>query len=453
MKKKLMVLWMTGVIAVSLAACVSTAEPESTVSTEIITEATETMKVTESETQTETESETEPPVREEILSGETAAYAMEDISFRVPVEWAFEKGGTVYSFYPESGVVSGEHHALLQIRATHLSDKEEHESPEAVKSVLDSYENGVASEEKCTILSTESLDIGDCPCRYIHSHWLDESKSISMDIDHYSLVYGDYLYAIVFGKKDDITILYEPVMREIISSITFVQEMEFDENSIESAAFEPVTPFFEYAGNANIWKYCSRNLRYDKLEKIVTEYIEKYNPEEEHVTVKMRDALTEYGEVGKGLISEYDSFENTYYTRYEGYTGIDSSHYIYPYLDGSSYYLRLGFVRNDWLFTDNIKLKRDSDKEGIYFGGKSYDYERDVLSGGAVREYKEERLYDDDVDYLADDMTEGMTLRFSSKDGEFFDYVLTETDKMALQEVAKCAVLKKRLKDLYLDNE
>ena len=54
---------------------------------------------------------------------------------------------------------------------------------------------------------------------------------------------------------------------------------------------------------------------------------------------------------------------------------------------------------------------------------------------------------------LADDMTEGMTLRFSSGEEKFFDYVLTETDKTALQEVARCAVLKRKLNDLYTDNE
>ena len=449
MKKNLIMLLMFGTIMVSLTACATKAESETTVSTEVITETAETESVTEQESHTETESETEPPVREEILSGETDTYAMKDISFHVPVEWEFVKDRDEYSFYPESGIVSGEHHALLQVR-TFLLNIENRESPEVIEEVLDGFEESIASHENSTLLSKESLTIGDHPCIYINNHWADEN--ISMDQKHYFFVYGDYQYAITFGQRDDITIIYDNVVKEIISSVVLHQETEFDENTIESAAFEPVTPFFAYAENANIWRYCTRNLKYDKLEQLVTEYINKYNPEEEHVTVKMRAALSEY-EGGNGLICEYDSFEDMYYTRYEGYTGIDSSHYIYPYLKGSSYYLRLGFVRNDWLFADRMKLKRDSAKDSIIFAGKSYNFEREVLSGGTVREYKEERLYDEYVDYLADDMTEGMTLRFSSGEEKFFDYVLTETDKTALQEVARCAVLKRKLNDLYTDNE
>lgn len=449
MKKNLIMLLIFGAITVSLTACATKAESETTVSTEVITETAETESVTEQESQTETESETEPPVREEILSGETAAYAMKDISFHVPAEWEFVKERDQYSFYPESGIVSGEYHALLKVRIF-LLDKEVRGSSEAIEEVLDEVEEDIASNEKSTLLSKESVTIGGHSARYINNHWVD--GDIGIDQKHYVFIYGDYEYAISFGKRDDITTIYDNVVKEIISSVVFQQETEFDENTIESAAFEPVIPFFAYADNANIWRYCARNLKYDKLEQLVTEYINKYNPEEDHVTVKMREALSEY-EGGNGLICEYDSFEDTYYTRYEGYTGIDSSHYIYPYLNGSKYYLRLGFVRNDWLFADRMKLKRDSAKDGIFFSGKSYNFEREVLSGGAVREYKEEMLHDKDVDYLADDMTDGMTLRFSSGEKEFFDYVLTETDKTALQQVAQCAVLKRKLGDLYMDNE
>lgn len=163
------------------------------------------------------------------------------------------------------------------------------------------------------------------------------------------------------------------------------------------------------------------------------------------------DVLNQYGDF-ENIICESDTVTHDELYYYDGYHGIDAEHYIYPYweLNAYGFHLRLGFTNSDWIFATNIYLKRDSDgiNDGIWFYGKNYDFERTVLDSGGIMEYKDEEVSDRYVDYLLGDLSAPMTLRFQSDSDAKIDYVLTDTDKQALQNLAKFTKLLDSIADL-----
>lgn len=217
--------------------------------------------------------------------------------------------------------------------------------------------------------------------------------------------------------------------------------------------FEEISPFFESKQN---YDTIIDNINSFKIEELKTAIGNYASTHQEDVVLldAILASLNDYGDF-ENLVCQVDSFSGETNIIFDGYTGIDTEHYIYPHYSNDEYLLRLGFIKDDWLFTEQIILKRASESmEGaLYFQGDSFDFERDVLDNGTIMEYKEESLYHTRIDNFLKDMDEEIDLRFEAENGETLDYVLTDTDKIALQNIAKYSKLVSCLSEIYKDSE
>lgn len=231
------------------------------------------------------------------------------------------------------------------------------------------------------------------------------------------------------------------------------QERLFDPSIETDIVFEDVSPFFDSKQNYNVILNNINDGRIKELKTAIGNY-EITHQDDKVLLEAILSCLNEYGDFDN-LVCETDSFSGEKNIYFVGYTEIDANHYIYPHSSGIDYNLRLGFVRDAWLFAEDMILKRESESinDGIWFTGKSYDFERDVIGGGMIREYKEETLYDRDINYLLDDMSEEMVIRFEADNGEKIDYTLTDQDKSALQNVAKYVKLRNCISDIRQNSE
>ena len=227
----------------------------------------------------------------------------------------------------------------------------------------------------------------------------------------------------------------------------------FDSDVESSIIFEEASPFFSSDENYQIIRDSIDSFKIKELKAALSSYSATH-PDDSNILNAIISALNQYGDLDN-LVCDIDSFTGHKNIYYNGYTGIDSEHYVYPHSSGPNYLLRLGFVRDSWLFAEDMILKRASEyvNDGIWFTGDSFDFERDTIDGGMIMEYKEEDLYDDDIDYLLRDMTEEMVVRFEADNEEKIDYTLTDEDKRALQTVAKYVKLRDLLYDIYSESD
>ena len=250
-------------------------------------------------------------------------------------------------------------------------------------------------------------------------------------------------------SKEELVVAYNE-LRDAYNVLQGVDESDvsFDPEVQTDIVFEDVFPFF--SSDQNYYTITS-NVGDFKIEELKTA-IGNYATTHQDDAVILNEilyALNEYGDF-ENLVIEVDSFDGEKTIFYDGYAGIDSEHYVYPHTSGLDYELRLGFVKDSWLFAEDMMLKRVSDSvsDGIWFSGDGFEFERETIEGGLIMEYKEERLYDNDVEYLLGDMSEEMVLRFEAENSEKLDYTLTDKDKMALQNVAKFVKLKNTLSNI-----
>lgn len=231
------------------------------------------------------------------------------------------------------------------------------------------------------------------------------------------------------------------------------QERLFDPSIETDIVFEDVSPFFDSKQNYNVILDNINDGRIEELKAAIGNY-EIAHQDDKVLLEAILSCLNEYGDF-ENLVCETDSFSGETNVYYDGYTGIDTEHYLYPHFTQGKYFLRLGFVKDDWLFADKIILKRASESmEGaLHFDGASYEFERDILDGGMIMEYKEESLYYTRIDKFLEDMDEEIAIRFEAENDKKLDYWLTENDKKALQNVAKYSKLVLSLSEIYKDNE
>lgn len=240
-----------------------------------------------------------------------------------------------------------------------------------------------------------------------------------------------------------------------ISNIPETDEQEnlFDESIETDIVFEEISPFFASKQN---YDTIINNINSFKIEELKTA-IGNYASTHQDDAVLLNAILTSLNEWGdfESLVCQTDSFSGETNIIFDSYTSIDAEHYIYPHYSNNEYKLRLGFVKDDWLFAEQIILKRASEsmESAMSFQGDSFDFEREVIGGGKIMEYKEEDIYHTRIDKFLKDMDEEMVLRFQAKNGEVLDYTLTDTDKSALQNIAKYSKLVTDLSDIYDDNE
>lgn len=232
-----------------------------------------------------------------------------------------------------------------------------------------------------------------------------------------------------------------------------IQDISFNTDVETDIVFEDLSTFFETNQNYEIIIENINNFKIEELKTAIGNYLVTHQNDATLLNAIL-DSLNKYGDF-ENLICETDSFSGETNIIFEDYTGIDSEHYIYPHYSEGEYLLRLGFVKDDWLFAERIILKRDSESmEGaLYFEGASYEFERDTIDGGMIREYKEESLYHTRVDKFLENMDENIVIRFEAENGEILDYSLTENDKKALQNIAKYSKLVSTLSDIYDENE
>ena len=224
-------------------------------------------------------------------------------------------------------------------------------------------------------------------------------------------------------------------------------------NAESQIVFDDVPSFFDSDQNYRIIVENINSFRVEELKTSIKNYASTHQNDIVLLNAIL-DSLNKYGDF-ENLVCEIDSFSGETNIFYDGYAGIDTEHYIYPHFSNGKYLLRLGFVRDDWIFAEKIILKRVSEsmESALQFNGDSFDFERDVLSNGMVLECKEESLYHTRIESYLDNLDEKMAIRFEAENGEALDYILTDMDKSALRNIAKYSKLMMNLSDIYDDNE
>lgn len=324
-------------------------------------------------------------------------------------------------------------------------------------------------------LSSSDSQISDVapPVAEAKDYWAEKYDGLQKDYDELLIEHNTLQndYSSLQENYDELSQQYEKLQKQLdelsnaSSSFSDVPvtptetNKPVSEEALESASTDATTIFSTdavsfYKDRNNYYTVCNmaKAGQIEELKVQLNNYA-SIRPDDKPIIDSTLDVLNQYGDF-ENIICESDAFSHNELYYYDGYHGIDAEHYIYPYweLNAYGFHLRLGFTNSDWIFATNIYLKRDADgiNDGIWFYGKSYEFERTILDSGGIMEYKDEEVSDKYVDYFLGDLSAPMTLRFQSDSDAKLDYVLTDTDKQALQNLAKFTKLLNSVADLSL---
>lgn len=257
--------------------------------------------------------------------------------------------------------------------------------------------------------------------------------------------YADFDYSVL--DELDVAELNEvqDYVSKRIEILSTENETELQEDADE-IIFNEVTGDCFLEDNRSIVQDALMNCNTVGIKKALQEYLDNRPQFTDEIT-EVIDAIDNYGDYS-GIIKIYDTFSNETYAYYEGYTDIDENHYFfieaYP-----SESITFGFIADDWLFANGATLRIMS-VEDAYDNVKTWKdtWKTDILDGGKVIEKAEHRLYDSEIDYLLNDMSGDVIIRFSGKRGNI-DYALNDMDKKALSNCAKYIKLRESVYDIY----
>lgn len=191
----------------------------------------------------------------------------------------------------------------------------------------------------------------------------------------------------------------------------------------------PLEDFFSSADRQTRYVELYTSYRYTNLAEYVNDYIDQNDETPLDTAYKILDLITPLKDYESSWIVVYNDFDGTYGVTFSGATEISNSCSLSASVKGTASDLKLGFIRNDWLFFDNIEISVDGVKcHSIYVGS---DTVKDVLSENAIREYAFCTIPEDIVKQIHDG--QNVVMRFINGDThEYLDHTITSSEKNAL---------------------
>lgn len=186
--------------------------------------------------------------------------------------------------------------------------------------------------------------------------------------------------------------------------------------------------FFSDTERQQKYKELYESYQYSALAEYINTYISENSPvptDSAYTILEMIEPLLQYE---SSWFVNFDSFDSTYTVTFAGATEISDTCATEVTVSGTSLDIKLGFVKNNWLFFDSISISIDGESA---YSASCKDAVHDVLSGNSVREYVRTSLYDS----VLDEMHGGQTViaRFSnSSSREYIDHTFTKQELDAL---------------------
>lgn len=191
----------------------------------------------------------------------------------------------------------------------------------------------------------------------------------------------------------------------------------------------PLQDFFSSTDRQNYYTELFKSYQYTNLVQYVNDYIDQNDVTPLDTAYKILDLITPLQGYESSWIISHDDFDDTYSVTFSGASEISNSCSLSASVKSTASDLKLGFIRNDWLFFDHIEISVDGVKcYSIYVGN---DTVKDVLSGSAIREYAFCSIPEDIVKQIHDG--QNVIMRFiNDETHEYLDHTMTTAEKDAL---------------------
>lgn len=258
-------------------------------------------------------------------------------------------------------------------------------------------------------------------------------------------VYADFDYSSLDGlSKDDLL----EIQNEITNRINIIDakgDTNIDQHNL--IEFEDKELLLKSRLNRKAISDALEECRTEELKSSLLEYNKAH---EDSDADEILNILNSYGDYN-GIESEVDYFNNNETIYYKGYREIDESHYFRIYYFGGDF-IEFGIARNKRMFTTSAELRiigQGNSWDGIRILEK-YGFNDQKTESGIYIEKAHEHLHDSDLDYLLNDMSGQVVIRFTGKN-ETFDYELNDEDKKALQNMAKYLKTKNLIRGIMLN--
>lgn len=180
---------------------------------------------------------------------------------------------------------------------------------------------------------------------------------------------------------------------------------------------------------------CLYSYDFDQIASLAQNYIDQQNPAETDTAF----AILDYAQQGQQILPNCtivtDDFEDES-TAYGAVQDISSSVNFVPYIEDSitstSIHVKVGFVKNDWLFMESMKIKvGEDDYISKYFD--YFDVDRDTLGGSSIQEEMDCTISLEDVETLL--AATDPVIRFEGQDGATYDHQMTSEELSSLQTI------------------
>ena len=204
--------------------------------------------------------------------------------------------------------------------------------------------------------------------------------------------------------------------------------------------------FFSNELRQSQYKEFIKSHKYTELRDYVQQYIDDCPPLETDNAYEILSIIEYYSPTLDNCIMQYDEFDEDYTISYRNAEKITRSVNVVPTVCESDLTVHVGFIASDWLFFDKLYIKFSSDHTESH-SYESYDIERDVLSGGNIREYV--TLYVGEYDLEDYETAEKITIRFeNSETGEVIDHQMTDAEKDGVVALLKLKISYSKLSNL-----
>lgn len=186
--------------------------------------------------------------------------------------------------------------------------------------------------------------------------------------------------------------------------------------------------------------------RYDLIYEDVLGYINEYTPIDTDNAYTLKEILDPVMEVWDDVAINYDSFEEQASFYCNGVQNISQTIHFVPYATTKdrNIFVSVGFMSDDWLFTDDIQIKTSDDYIRLY---SPITETQDVLNGGMIQEMFSYSFDDDDIAEF--NTSNSHVMRFSNDDsGRYLDFTMTKEEEHAFDVISRFWNVRNQLDDL-----
>lgn len=203
-------------------------------------------------------------------------------------------------------------------------------------------------------------------------------------------------------------------------------------NLIESGAMEKpeIIDFFLDEKRREWYEDLCISCQYRILYDVIQDYLANNEVRENDSAYSILEIIEPVMQFDSGWIVGLDEFDGGYAVTFPGAQDISEDCYIAPKLKQNNIEVKIGFIRDEWLFFDTYQISADGERvrEGSV---KSYDAVRDVLSGNNVREYAFITISDGPLKTIQD--ADKVVIRFQNKKSQQqVSHILTQAELDAL---------------------